>query len=151
MTNLLFTQRTLKRQQIAVFQRDRMEVRIHFHLQHHGMVVGRPLVQHFGGRTDKAAGDTAVQPERDDIAGTVRALARPDVAETLEPYRTHGIEIPDDRGRPIHLLHDVAELEAVEELAMAEMDIGDGDALEGNDLRQAWRYPPRQDRVRQAD
>ena len=115
------------------------------------MVVGRSLVQHFGGRTDKAAGDTTVQPERDDIAGTMGALARPDIAETLEPYRTHGIEIPDDGGRPIHLLHDVAQLEAVEELAMAEMHIGDGDTLKGNDLRQARRHPARQDRVRQAD
>jgi len=78
-------------------------------------------------------------------------LARPDIRKALEPYRPHRIEIADDGGRPLHLLHDVAELKAVEELAMAQMHIGDGHAANGNDLRQTRRHPARQDRIGQPD
>ena len=68
--------------------------------------------------------------QRDDIAGAMGAHARADVGKALEAHRAHGIEIADDGGGPLQLLHDVAQLEAVEELAMAEMHIGDGDAAE---------------------
>ncbi len=80
------------------------------------------LIKDFTRVADKPTGDAAVQPERDDVAGTVGAGARADIAETAQTHRPHGIEVADDGGGAFHLLDDVAELEAVEKLAMAEMD-----------------------------
>ena len=114
-------------------------------------MVGRPLVQHFRCRTHDAARDAAVQPQRHDLAGAVRTLARADIGEAVETHRPHRVEISDDGGRPFHLLHDVAQLIAVEELTMAQVHIGDGDAVEVDNLGQPRRHPAGQDGCRQAD
>ena len=128
-----------------------MEGARHAHVQHHGVMVRRALVQHLAGMTGQPAGDAAVQPQRHDIAGAVGALARPDVGKALQPHRTHGVEVTDDGGGALQLLDDVTQLEAVQELAMAEMHIGKGDAVEADQLGKTRRHPAGQDRGRKAD
>ena len=113
------------------------------------MIAGA-LIQNLRSRTDQAARNAAIQPQIDDLAGAVRASARPDIREALKPHRTHRIEIADDGGRAFHLLDDVTKLEAVEKLAMAKMHIGKRDVAKADQLRQARRHPPRQDGARQA-
>ena len=70
--------------QRAVFQRRRAEGARHGDIQYHGVMVAGALVQNFGRRTDQAARNAAIQPQIDDLAGAVRASARPDIRERLE-------------------------------------------------------------------
>ena len=52
-------------------------------------------------------------------------FAGSDVAEFRHDDGTDGVEIAHDHRRPLHRIGDVLQLEAVEELAMGQMHIGE--------------------------
>ncbi len=129
-----------------VFQKARQHPFGHRKVQHNGMMVGSTLFQHFRRVAGQAARHAAVQPERYDIAGAMGAAARSDIAKARQRNGAHGIEIADDRRRPFQHFGDMQQLPAIEKLAMAEMDIGEMNAAEFHQLRQAGRHATRYDR-----
>jgi len=98
------------------------------------------VIQRGGGFAMQAAGEAAVQAQRQDFGAAMRRLARADIGKTLQQAGAHQVEVAQDGGMGGQVLGDMAQLAAVQQLAMAEMDVGDGDAVETDNLADALHH-----------
>ena len=102
------------------------------------MIRGTPI-EHAGTLADKIAHQAAIETG----VQFMGMLHRPDLIETGQPDMSHCIAIAYDDRVSAGGMSDRQELTSVEHLAMRQMDIGKGDAIKIDHLRQAWRYPQR--------
>src|SRR5882724_3645151 len=103
------------------------------------MVIGRPAVEH--GRI--LAFDLADQAAVEAGAEFVRAPARSGIVEAGQANCADGVVVADDGGGAFEFLGRDANLTAVQELAVGEMDVGEADTPDVHQLREARGYAAR--------
>ena len=119
-------------------------------LQNDGMMVGRTAFQNLRRAAAQILCQTAVKPQRNDVAGIVGGFARSDVLEAGNGGWADRVEIADNGGWPLQSPDQVQKLQAVENLSVRQMHIGEIDAPEMYQLRDAGRHASGKGRNRQA-
>lgn len=97
------------------------------------MVAGA-AVQGLDTAAEKAADEAAVNPERPYVGCAVGVFARADVTEARQEGGTNEVVVAENRGADGQGAGDAAKLAAIEQLAVRQMDVGDGKRSEVNDL-----------------
>ena len=106
----------------------------------YGAVVGGAAMQSVDGAADEASDEAAVEAERENVGGVMGVFAGPHVAETWQQRGADQIVIAEDGGAVGQGGGDAAELAAVEDLAVGEVDIGNGEGAEVDDLADAAEH-----------
>lgn len=81
-----------------------------------------------------------VEAQRDDVSRPVGSLARTDVFEVRQNNRANAVEVADDRGLALECVGKMQQLQAVQNLAVGEMNVGERYAVEMHDLGDAGRH-----------
>ena len=97
-------------------------------------VIGRSAGQHVVRVADEAAGETPVEPQRQNVHHRVGRPAGTDVAEARDQRRTDDVVVAEHGGARRQLRDDAAELAAVQHLPVRQMDVGDTELAEVEDL-----------------
>ncbi len=111
------------------------------------MVIRGTPIQHRGAQALDVARQAAVEAGAEFVSPD--AWSR--VMKAGQANRPDGIVVADDGGRAFQPFGGGAHLPAVQQLAMREMDIGEADAFDGEELGEARRNAARQARTRQFD
>ena len=104
-------------------------------VEHDRLVVGRSEVERAGEGAGEAVRQAAVEAKGHDVAAEMRHFARTDIGEAGNEARSDRIVVADDRRRlAVQRGCDAQQLAAVQELAVRQMDVGEGDLADLHDL-----------------
>ncbi len=87
-----------------------------------------------GGLAGQAAGVAAIQTERDHVRAEMGGFAGAEIGEAGQQSGADEVVVTKDGGAGREVLGDVAQLAAVQQLAVGEVDVGDGEGAEIDDL-----------------
>jgi hypothetical protein len=105
-------------------------------------VVGRLARERPGSHAGEATHQAPVYPQRHHVAGDVRGLTRADVAEAGQQGRADQVVVAQHGGAERENLGDAPELAAIQHLAVREVDVGNRELAEVEDLADAVEHRP---------
>jgi len=103
-------------------------------MDHDRPVIGRPPRQHRVVVADETAGEAAVEPQGQDLDHRVGRLPRPDIAKARDQRGADDVVVAEHRRPRRQFADDAAELTAVQHLAVRQVDVGDAELSQVEDL-----------------
>jgi len=97
-------------------------------------MIGAPPRQHRVRVADEAAGETAIEPQGQNLDHRVGRLPRSDIAETRDHRGADDVVVTEHGGARGQLADDAAQLPTVQHLAVRQMHIGHAELPEIEDL-----------------